>query len=237
MTDTSHLTNEIQAELNKISSTVLLQTDNNSVIKMNYKDWAWGTLNSRSIEASKCVGLDDKHLQLEEKGIIACTSSTKNISEIATIIDKWLDKKFDIFQLADQHKDIKINTTYKNLITLTVDEILGLRWTYFLEEIVNEKISFRQDLFLELRKYFSFLYPIFSHDNLLFSNEIENISDDFKSPVIYCDKDIIWIGFFRDNSEKESEKAFRTSDTKQAIEMTKKLLPKDKIKTINPLTN
>jgi hypothetical protein len=237
MTETTHLTNDLQSELDKIGSAVLLQTDNSSVIKMNYKDWAWAISDSRSIEASKFVGLDDKHLQLEEKGIIACTSSTKDISEMAIIIDKWLNKKLDIFHLADQHKDIKINATYKNLITLTVDEILGLRWTYFSEEIAKEKISFRQDLFMELRKYFSFLYPIFSHDNLLFSNVIEDINEDFKSPALYCDKDIIWVGFFRDNSEQEGEKAFKTNDIKQAISLTKELLPKDINKTINPLNN
>ncbi|MDI9868928.1 hypothetical protein [Flectobacillus roseus] len=237
MTETTHLTNDLQFELSKIGSTVRLQTENKSVIKMNYKDWAWAIVNSRSIEVSTFVGLDDKHLQLEESGIIACNSSTNDILEIATIIDKWLGKQLDIFQLADQHNSIKINKTYQDLKTLTVDEILQHRWTYFSEEITKGRISFRQDVFEEFRKHFSYLYPIFSHDNLLFSNVIEQINDDFKSPVVFCDKDIIWTGFFADNSKEEGKKAFKTKDIEQAVEMTKKLLPKDKHSTINPYTN
>ena len=144
MTETIHLTNDLQVELNNIGSTVRLQTENNSVIKMNYKDWAWAIVNSRSIEVSTYVGLDDKHLQLEESGIIACNSSSNDILEIAKIIDKWLGKQLDIFQLADQHKSIKINKAYQDLKTLTVDEILQYRWTYFSEEIAKGRISFRQ---------------------------------------------------------------------------------------------
>lgn len=237
MTETTHLTNDLQVELNKIGSAIRLQTENNSVIQMNYKDWAWAIGNSRSIQASTYVGLDDKHLQLEESGIIACSSSINDIKEIATIIDKWLDKKLDIFLLADQHKSIKVNKTYQDLKTLTVDEILQNRWTYFSEEISKGKISFRQEVFEEFRKNFSYLYPIFSHDNLLFSNVIEQINDDFKSPVVFCDKDIIWAGFFADNSEEEGEKTFKTKDIEQAIEMTKKLLPNGKHNTIKPWTN
>ncbi len=237
MTETTHLTNDLQGELNKIGSTIRLQNENNSVIKMNYKDWAWAIVNSRSIEASTYVGLDDKHLQLEESGIIACSYSTNDILELATIIDKWLGKQVDIFQLADQHKSIKINKTYQDLKTLTVEEILQHRWTYFSKEIAKGRISFRQDVFEEFRKYFSYLYPIFSHDNLLFSNVIEQINDDFKSPVVFCDKDIIWAGFFADNSEEEGKKTFKTKDIEQAIEMTKKLLPKGKHNTIKPWTN
>lgn len=237
MTETTHLTNDLQVKLNKIGSTIRLQTENNFVIKMNYKDWAWAIVNSRSIEASTYVGSDDKHLQLEESGIIACTSSTNDILELATIIDKWLGKQLDIFQLAEQHKSIKINKTYQDLKTLTVDEILNRRWTYFSEEIAKGRISFRQDLFEEFRKHFPFLYPIFSHDNLLFSNVIEQINDDFKSPVVFCEKDIIWVGFFKENSEQEGNKTFKTKDLEQAIEMTNKLLPNDKTRTINPLKN
>jgi hypothetical protein len=237
MTLTTHLTNDLQFELNKIGSVVRLQTDNNTVIKMNYKDWAWAILNLRSIQASTYIGLDDKHLQLEEKGVIACTSSTNDILEIATIIDKWLSKELDIFQLFNQHKQIKINEAYRNLKTLTVAEILKIRWAYFSEEIAKGKISFRHEVFEELRKHFSFLYPIFSHDNLLFSNIIEQINDDFKSPIVHCVGNVIWVGFFKDNSEHEREKTFKTNHLKQAIEKVNELLPKDKLKTINPLTN
>ena len=236
MTESTHLTNDLQVELNKMGSTVKLQTDN-PVVRMNYKDWAWAIVNSRSIEASNYVGLDNKHLQLEESGIIACSSSTKDIFEMATIIDKWLGKRFDIFQLIEQHKNIKVNKTYQDLKTLTVDEILEQRWTYFTEEIAKGRISFSKEVFKEFRKHFSFLYPIFSHDNLLFSNVIEQINDDFKSPIVYCDNDDIWVGFFKDNSEEEGKKAFKTKDIVQAIETTNKLLPNEKHKTINPLTN
>ena len=88
MKETTHLTNDLQVELNKIGSTVRLQTENNSVIKMNYKNWAGAIVNSRFIEVSTYVGLNDKHLQLEDRGIIACSSTTNDILEIATIIDK-----------------------------------------------------------------------------------------------------------------------------------------------------
>lgn len=234
MTETIHLTNELQIELNKIGSAVRLQTENNSAIQMNYKDCAWAIVHSRSIQASTYVDLDDKHLQLEECGIIACDSFTHDIKEIAIIIDKWLDKKADIFLLADQYKSIKINKTYQDLKTLTVNEILENRWTYFCNEILNGRILFRLDVFEEFRKCFSYLYPVFSHNNLLFCNIIEQINDDFKSPAVFCDKDAIWAGFFTDNSEKEREKTFKTKDIEKAIEMTKKLLPKGKHKTIKP---
>jgi hypothetical protein len=106
-----------------------------------------------------------------------------------------------------------------------------------LEEISKGRISFRQDVFEEFRKHFSYLYPIFSHDNLLFSNVIEQINDDFKSPAVFCDKEIIWVGFFTNNSEQEGEKTFKTTNIEQAIEMTNKLLPNDQQRTINPWTN
>lgn len=238
MTEVTHLTNDLQSELNKIGSTVILRNENNSAIKMNnYRNSACAIVNSRCIEVSTYVGLDDKHLQLEESGIIACSSTINDILEIATIIDKWLGKQVDIFQLANQHKSIKINKTYQDLKTLTVDEILQHRWTYFSEKIAMGRISFRQEVFEEFRKFFSYLYPIFSHDNLLFSNVIEQINDDFKSPVVFCDKDTIWAGFFADNSEEEGKKAFKTKDIEQAIEMTKKLLPKGQHNTIKPWTN
>jgi hypothetical protein len=237
MTQTAHLTNDLQLELSKIGSTVKLQTENNSVIKMNYKDWAWAIVNSRSVEASTFVGLGDKHLQLEESGIIACTSSTNDVLEMARIIDKWLGKQLNIFQLAEEHKTIRISKNYRDLKTLSVDKILENKWTYFLEEIAKGRISFRQDVFEELRKHFSFLYPIFSHDNLLFSNVIEQLNDDFKSPVVFCDNHIIWVGFFNDNSEQEGEKTFKTKDIKQAIEMVNKLLPTGKHRTLNPFIN
>lgn len=237
MKETTHLTNDLQVELDKIGSTVRLKTENNSFIKMNYKDWAGAIVNSRFIEVSTYVGLNDKHLQLEERGIIACSSYTNDIVEIATIIDKWLGKQLDIFQLAEQHKSIKINKTYQDLKTLSVDEILKHRWKYFSEEIAKGTLYFKLDVFEEFRKHFYHLYPTFSHDNLIFSNVIEQINDDFKSPIVFCDKDVIWIGFFKDNSEEEGEKTFKTKDIKQAIKMTKKLLPKGKHKIINPWTN
>lgn len=237
MKETTHLTNDLQVELDKIGSTVRLKTENNSFIKMNYKDWAGAIVNSRFIEVATYVGLNDKHLQLEERGIIACNSYTNDIVEIATIIDKWLGKQLDIFQLAEQHKSIKINKTYQDLKTLSVDEILKHRWKYFSEEIAKGTLCFKLDVFEEFRKHFYHLYPTFSHDNLIFSNVIEQINDDFKSPIVFCDKDVIWIGFFKDNSEEEGEKTFKTKDIKQAIKMTKKLLPKGKHKIINPWTN
>lgn len=236
MTDATHLTQDIQAELNEIGSTVLLQTDNNSIVRLNYKDWAWADVNERQAQASTFFGLDDKHLQLEEKGIIACTASTKDITEMAFIIDKWLAKRLEVFQLALEHSSIKINESYRNLKTLSVDEVLGLRWTYLTEEVAKGTIDFRKEVFDQFRENFSYLFPFFSHDNLYFSDILELANDDFKSPFIFCDNQLIWVGFFRKNSEAEGNKTFKTKNLQEAIKMTQKLLPKERIKTINPLT-
>jgi hypothetical protein len=73
-------------------------------------------LNSRSIEASTIIGLDGKHLQLEEKGIIAGIATVLDVSEIARIIDKWLEKGADIFSLAQEFADIKIAERYRNFL-------------------------------------------------------------------------------------------------------------------------
>ncbi len=230
-----HLTNNLQIELNKIGSNVILHTHNNSIVKMNCKDYAWAIVDTRSIEASNFVELNEKYLQLEESGIIACIYPIMDILEMAIIIDKWLGKQLDMFQIAEQHKNIKINKTYQNLKTLSIDEILEHRWTYFNEKIAKGKISFRLDVFEEFRKHFSFLYPIFSHDNLSFSNVIEVINDDFKTPMVFCEKNLIWVGFFKNNSDEEGKHIFQTKSIHEAIEITNKLLPSGKKKTINPL--
>jgi hypothetical protein len=232
----SHLTNDLQAELNKIGSNVRLLNNTHSSIKLNYKDWAWADINSRQIQASTFVGLKDKHLQLEEKGIIACTTSTKDIKEIAVIIDKWLDKLEEISVLAKEYADIEINERYWNLKTLSVSEVLIIRWAKLSQEIEKGRITFRKDVFQKLRENFSFLFPIFSHDNLSFSNILELSNDDFKSPSIFCDNDQIWVGFYNDNSESEANRTFKTKDIQEAISKIEQLLPVDRQDTFNPLT-
>lgn len=235
MREITHLTNDLQKELNKIGSFVLLETETNSVVKLNYKDWAYAKMNNRTVQVSTFVGNDDKHLQLEEKYIVAATSSTSDISEMAKIIDDWLAKEVDISQLIKEHLSIKVSETYQNLKTLSNKEILENRWESLLERIKHGKISFRRDLFEKLKENFSNLFPFFSHDNLYFSNILELSNDDFKSPFIFCDNDLIWVGFFRNNSEAERNKTFKTSNIQEAILMTQKLLP-GKIEVTNPLT-
>lgn len=62
-----HLTNTLQAELIKIGSPLTLQKTLNSDIKINAKDWAYALAEVRSLQALTYVGLDRKHLQIEEK--------------------------------------------------------------------------------------------------------------------------------------------------------------------------
>src|SRR6185437_10717680 len=98
----THLTNDLQAELKRIGSHMQLESKSKSkpFINLNYKDWAWGNLKARSIQAYTIVGLGGKHLQLAEKGIIAGISIESEISKMATIIDNGLknDSIFSIWQ-------------------------------------------------------------------------------------------------------------------------------------------
>lgn len=234
-TEITHLTEQLQSELDKIGSKVRLQTKNNSAIKLNYKDWAWADLNGRQLQASTIVGQQDKHIQLEEKGITACISTAKDISEMAIIIDKWLAKTIDIWQLAKEHQSIKISERYKSLLTLSNDKLLELRWADLSNEIEIGHIRFRKDVFKAFKQSFSNLYPFFSHDNLWFSNFIELPNDIFKSPFIFCNADTIEIGLTLGNSPESNN--FKTTDINIAIKKTKELLPTDLSETINPLKN
>jgi hypothetical protein len=229
-----HLTNDLQAELNKIGSTFQLQSESNtkSIVKFNYKDWAWGVSNARSIQASTLMGLDGKYLQLEEKGIIAGISTVLDVSEMAKIIDKWLERRLDIFHLAQEYADVKIVERYRNLMTLSNSEILNLRWLELLAAIEKGTISFRTDVFETFKYNFGELFPFFSHDNLCFSDVFYSEAT-FKSPFIFCDKGFIEVGFDRYNSADRNN--FRTSSIQQAIESTKKLLPEAFGEVINPL--
>lgn len=231
-----HLTNALQTELDKLGSPVRLQTDINAVVKINSKDWAWAEMNGRQADVSTLIALDHKHIQLEEKGIIACTASAKETTEIAVIIDKWIAQRFEVLQLVREHPSIIINEDYQHLKTLPVDALLRIEWTTLAEEIARGGISFRKDVFDKLWANFSHLFPFFSHDNLCFSNMIELPNNDFKSPLIFCEGDTIWVGFFNDNSEEEGKKAFKTKDPDQAVYWVAELLPKGEIVTVNPLT-
>jgi hypothetical protein len=62
-----HLTNTLQVELIKIASPLTLHKTLNSDIKNNAKDWACALVDVRSLQALTYVGLDIKHLLLEEK--------------------------------------------------------------------------------------------------------------------------------------------------------------------------
>jgi hypothetical protein len=235
MTTEIHLTNQLQTELNKIGSSLILQTEFNSVIKINTKDWAYAQVDNRSLQASIFAGLGDKYVQLEEKGIIACYSSTKDISEMAVIADKWVSKKINVWDLAKEHASINIADKYRDLLTLTNEQLINMRWTDLSDEIKKGHIAFRLDLFNSLREFFSYLFPFFSHDNFWFSTVIELPDDNFKSPVIFCNGDTIEIGLTVDNSQ--ANKHFKTKDIDTAINKTKQLLPFDTKTAINPLKN
>jgi len=235
MTTDIHLTNTLQTELSKIGSSLTLQTTSNSVIKINTKDWAYAQVGDRSLQASTYIGLDDKHLQLEEKGIIACSSSTKDITEMAIIADKWISKKANAWDLAKEHPSIKITDKYKDLLTLTNEQIINARWVDLSNEIKKGHIAFRLDLFDSLQDSFPYLYPYFSHDNFWFSNVIEIPDDNFKSPIIFCNGDTIEIGLTVDNSPTNNH--FKTKDISVAIKKTKELIPADTKTATNPLKN
>ena len=213
----------------------MLQTTSDSVIKINTKDWAYAQVGDRTLQASTYVGLDDKHLQLEEKGIIACSSSTKDISEMAVIADKWVSKKINVWDLAKEHSSIKIADKYKDLITLTDEEIINERWSDLANEIKKGHIAFKLDLFNLLRESFPYLYPYFSHDNFWFCNVIEIPDNNFKSPIIYCNGDTIEIGLTVDNSPTNNH--FKTKDISVAVKTIKELIPADTKTATNPLKN
>ncbi len=141
-------------ELNKIGSSLKLQTAFNSIIKINIKDWAYAQVGDRSLQASKYIGFADKHLQLEEKGIIACTSSAKSFCEIATIADKWLVSNIDIWNTSKEHDSIKIAEKYRNLLTMSDEELLNARWNDLENEIKKGQIAFRVDFFYFTKKIF-----------------------------------------------------------------------------------
>ncbi len=233
MTKELHLTDTLQMALSEIGSSLKLQNSYNSNININTKDWAYAQVGDRSLQASKYVGFDDKHLQLEEKGIIACTSSTKSLSEIAVIADKWLLRYIDIWNLAKEHDSIKVSEKYHNLLTMTNLELLSNRWDELTREIKKDRISFRLDLFNSLKDHFSHLYPYFSHNNLWFSSVIEQVDDSFQSPAIFCNEATIEVSFKLDNSPNTN--SLKTEDIATVINRIKELLPNVTIIATNPL--
>lgn len=229
------LTKKLQSELDKINSPVRLLTSEDTKIKMNFDSWAFAKNDSRNIDVCRFVDSEQMQLQLVDREIIAGQIATKDLAEISVIVDGWLSKNKTVGQLKDENNDFSISETYSNLRTLTIDEVLEKRWTSEYERIIKRETLFDGDLFISLKNRLCNLFPFFSHDNLWFSNILELPNDNFKSPIIYCNKDTFEIGLTLDNSQ--TNHSFKTKDIDEAVHKTIELLPTDFEKTTNPLTN
>ena len=230
---TIHLTNDLQAELKKIGSRVKLKTeaDANFGVKFNFRSCAWGELEGRGFQVLTSVEPPKMHLQLEEKGIAAGGVTIHDIPEMAIMIYKWLDKRCDIFDLSKEYAGIGIPDRYKNLRTLSDQQFLSLRWEELSVQITKGTIEFREDVFEAFRANFAGLFPFFSLENLAFSDVFYSYPT-FPTPFVFCDKDVIEIGYDRHNTK--DRKCLRTISIPEAIEATRDLLPA-KVEAINPL--
>ncbi len=229
------LTTILQSELDKINSSVKLLTSEDTTFKMNFDNWAFAEFKSRNIQVCNFLESDERQLQLTDREIIAGQITTSDLINIAFIIDCWLSKNHTVGQLKDNYNNFRISEKYLNLLTLTVDELLEKRWTSEYERIIKRETLFNADLFLAFKKKLFKLFPSFSHDNLWFSNILELPGQNFKSPIIFCNKDTFEIGLTLDNSQ--SNNSFKTTNIDVAVDKTMELLPTDFAKTRNPLTN
>ena len=229
-----HLTNELQSELAMIGSAIRLRQPEDTEIRFNYKDWAWGDSGTRSIQACQFVGKEGVILQLIERGIIAGSSSVLDIPDIALIIENWLGKQYDLFEQAKEYDGIMISEKYLALRTMSNRDILDFRWASLLDRIEKGSVSFRKDVFEAFRETFSDLFPFFSLDNLYFSNILESSNADFRSPFIYCGKGFIEVGPSRHQTENNEN--VRTNSIAEAVMLTKKLMPPNFGEAFNPLT-
>ena len=229
------LTTILQSELDKINSPVRLMKSSDTTIKMNFDGWAFAKNHSRNIDVCSFVDSEQMHLQLVDREIIAGQITTTDLTEIAFIVDCWLFKNQTVRQLKDKNNEFSISEKYSNLLTLSIDEVLEKRWASEYERIIKRETLFNADLFLALKDKLGNLFPFFSHDNLWFSNILELPNDNFKSPIIYCNKDTFEIGLTLDNSQ--SNKSFKTKNIDVAVDKTIELLPTNFEETSNPLTN
>ena len=229
------LTTVLQSQLNKINSQVKLLTSKDTTSKMNFEGWAFANNDNRNIEVCCFLDSEQMQLQLVDREIIAGKIATKDLAEIAFIVDGWLFKNKTVGQIKDENKEFHISEKYSNLLTLTIAEVLARRWTSEYERIINRETLFDADLFLALKDRLCNLFPFFSHDNLWFSNILELPNDNFKSPIIYCNKDTFEIGLSLDNSQ--SNNSFKTKYINEAVDKTIELLPTAFEQTRNPLTN
>lgn len=229
------LTKKLQSELDKINSPVRLHTSEDTTIQMNFDSWAFAENDSRNIDVCSFVDSEQMQLQLVDREIIAGQIATKDLAEISVIVDGWLSKNKTVGQLKDENNDFNISETYSNILTLTIDEVLEKRWTSEYERIIKRETLFDADLFLSLKNRLCNLFPFFSHDNLWFSNILELPNDNFKSPIIYCNKDTFEIGLTLNNTHTNN--SFKTKNIEEAVHKTIELLPTDFEKTTNPLTN
>jgi len=229
------LTTILQSQLNKINSPVRLLTSEITTIKMNFDGWAFAENDSRNIDVCRFVDSEQMQLQLMDREFIAGKIATKDLAEIAVIVDDWLSKNKTVGQLKEENYEFSISEKYSNLLTLTIEEVLEKRWTSEYQRILKRETLFDADLFLSLKNRLCNFFPFFSLDNLWFSNILELPNDNFKSPIIYCNKDTFEIGITLDNSQ--SNNSFKTKDINEAVNKTIELLPTDFEQTRNPLKN
>ena len=228
------LTTILQSELDKINSSVKLLTSEDTTIKMNFDDWVFAEFNRRSIQVCNFSKIEEWQLQIVDREIIAGQITTTDLKNIAFIIDCWLSKNQTVGQLQDNYNTFHIPEKYLNLLTLNVKELLEKRWTSEYERIKKQETLFNAELFLALKMKLYNLFPFFSHDNLWFSNILELPNDNFKSPIIFCNKDTFEIGLTLNNSQ--SNNSFKTKNIDAAVGKTVELLPTNFEETRNPLT-
>ena len=212
------LTTLLQSELNKINSQVILATSIDTTIKMNFEGWAFAETNSRNVDVCSFLDSEQMQLQLVDKKIIAGQITTTDLTEIAFIVDGWLSKNQTVLQLKTKNNKLRISEKYANLLSLTIDEVLEKRWTSEYERITKRETLFDAELFLALKNRLCKLFPFFSHDNLWFSNILELPNENFKSPIIYCNKDTFEIGLTLDNSQ--SNNSFKTKNISTGTKIT-----------------
>lgn len=229
------LTTLLQSELIKINSPVRLLTSKDTTVKMNFDGWAFAEIDNRNIVVCSFVDNEQMQLQLVDREIIAGQFTTMNLTKIAFIVDLWLSKRQTVGQLKNTNNEFLISEKYSNLLTLTIDEILERRWTSEYDRIIKRETLFDANLFLALKSKLYNLFPFFSHDNLWFSNILELPNNNFKSPIIFCNKGTFEIGLTLSNSL--SNISFKTKNIDTAVDKTIELLPTDFGKTRNPLTN
>jgi hypothetical protein len=229
------LTTVLQSELEKLESPIQLFTSQGTNLKMNFDGWAHAQSNERSIDACRFLDSDLMQLQLIDREILAGQIATTDLTIIASIIDLWLSEVQTGEQIKHAYSEFQLSEKYSDLLTFSIDELLEKTWESEYKRIASREIHFNPDLFLALKAKLPFLFPLFSHDNLWFSNILELPNHNFKSPIIFSKNGTFEIGLKLSNSE--SNDLFKTTNIQEAVKKTIELLPSSFDRTKNPLRN